>query len=103
MRTMPWRSLALWVLTPLAVAAYTPFDLDVDIPEGTPFDTIKIPKETPTGSRPNDTSTAGAPVRPATEGKRGETVAEDPKKAPPPRPPQGLPGVSAPSTVDYEN
>ncbi|MGH7340017.1 MAG: HEAT repeat domain-containing protein, partial [Candidatus Rokuibacteriota bacterium] len=56
------------------------------------------------GSRPNDTSTAGAPVRPATpEGKRGETVAEDPKKAPPPKPPVGLPGVSAPSTVDYEN
>jgi len=103
MRSTTLRSLSLWVLAPLAVAAYTPFDLDVDIPEGTPFDTIKMPKETPTGSRPNDTSTAGVPAKPSPDGKRGETVAEDPKKVPPPKPPTGLPGVSAPSTIDYEN
>lgn len=91
----------------LLLAAAPPFDLDVDLPTGSPFDSIKIPKDTPTGGRPNDTQTGGnrppEPQPPPGEpGKPGETRAEDPKKVPPPKPPSGLPGIGAPSTIDYQ-
>ncbi len=89
---------------PALIAAVTPFDLDCELPTGTPFDSIKIPKETPTGGGASDTSTQGGQNKPPPppDGKPGETRAEDPKKAPPPKPPSGLPGVSAPSTIDYQ-
>ncbi len=85
-----------------------PVDLDVDVPTGTPFDTIKMPNETPTGGTRQGVASRGTPARPvpATPGSgggSGATVAEDPKKVPPPTPPAGLPGIGAPSTVDWPN
>ena len=97
-------SRALFISTAiLCLAAGTPRDLDVDLPTGTPFDAIKIPKDTPTGGNPNDTATDEGQSRPQPDEGRGHTVAEDPKKVPPPKPPTGLPGVKAPSTIDYQS
>ncbi len=78
------------------LSAWTFFDLDVAIPTGTPFESIKIPTDSPTAT------TETGDKKPAREYKPGETVAEDPKKVPPPKPPSGLPGISRPSTIDYQ-
>ena len=99
--------LGVWLTAGLA-GAFSPVDLDVDIPTGTPFDKLKMPTSTPTGGRRPGTETRGAPSRPAVSpapatGGPGATVAEDPKKKPPPPPPMGLPGIAAPSTVDWPN
>src|SRR5437016_10712502 len=92
--------------------AFTPADLDVDVPTGNPFDTLKMPTTTPTGGTRSGVETRGAPVKPAAPAPSpaggaaagaGATVAEDPKKKPPPKPPMGLPGIGAPSTVDWPN
>jgi hypothetical protein len=90
--------------------AFTPPDLDVDVPTGNPFDSFKMPNTTPTGGTRPGVETRGAPVKPAAPvaapaagGAPGATVAEDPKKKPPPKPPMGLPGIGAPSTVDWPN
>jgi hypothetical protein len=90
--------------------AFAPVDLDVDVPTGTPFDTLKMPTSTPTGGPRPGVESKGAPLRPATPAPvsgpasgPGATVAEDPKKKPPPKPPMGLPGITAPSTVDWPN
>ncbi len=86
------------------------WDLDVGLDPGRPYDFIKTPKEpVPTGGRAGkDTeSQAGSDKKPepGKPGKPGETVAEDTekkkKKEPPPAPPSGLPGVSAPTTIDW--
>ncbi len=94
------------LLTAGLAGAFTP-DLDVDIPTGNPFDTLKMPTSTPTTGTRAGVESKGAPVRPATPvpapGGPGATVAEDPKKVPPPKPPMGLPGIAAPSTVDWPN
>ena len=95
------RVVALLLVAGVA-AAMTPFDLDVEIPTGTPFDGMKIPKETPTGGKPNDVKSGTDQPAPPPPGTPGGTVAEDPKKVPPPKPPSGLPGIGAPSTVDYQ-
>ncbi len=85
-------------------------DLDVDIPPGSPFDSAKMPVETPRRppEKPADTTTPGTAPKPATG---GGTVAEEPatatpstsetKKRPPSRFPGQLPGIAAPSTVDW--
>src|SRR5688500_8535553 len=97
------------LLTAGLAGAFAPVDLDVDIRTGNPFDTLKMPTSTPTGGTRNSVESKGSPVRPATPvppksgGGPGATVAEDPKKVPPPKPPLGLPGISAPSTVDWPN
>jgi hypothetical protein len=103
-----FRSFVGILLTAGLAAALTPSDLDVDIPPGTPFDTIKMPAETPTGGTREGVASKGSPVRPPATvpgagAGSGATVAEDPKKVPPPKPPLGLPGIGAPSTVDWPN
>jgi hypothetical protein len=86
----------------VAALLAAPVDLDCDLPTGTPFDSIKTPRETPTGGRPGDTASSTPKPKPD-PGKAGGTVAEEPGKKPPPKPPTGLPGVKAPSTIDYQN
>ncbi len=103
------RTIALVSIAALA-AAFTPYDLDIEPLTGCPFDCIKAPKETPTGGRANDTSTGGGgnkppsgeKPKPGDPTKPGETVAENPYKKPPPKPPSGLPGISVPTTIDYQ-
>jgi len=97
------------LLTAGLAGAFTP-DLDVDVPTGNPFDTMKMPASTPTGGTRASVESKGAPPKtaapvpvPASGGGPGATVAEDPKKKPPPKPPMGLPGITAPSTVDWPN
>ena len=96
------------LLTAGLAGAFTP-DLDVDVPTGNPFDTLKMPTSTPTGGSRPTVESRGTPVRPAAPAPAapgsgpGATVAEDPKKKPPPKPPMGLPGITAPSTVDWPN
>ena len=99
--------LGLFLAVELA-GALPPADLDVDVPTGNPFDTLKMPTTTPTGGARSGVETKGAPAKPAAAPApspvgAGATVAEDPKKKPPPRPPMGLPGIAAPSTVDWPN
>src|ERR1043166_5697311 len=99
--------LGLFLSVELA-GALPPADLDVDVPTGNPFDTLKMPTTTPTGGARSGVETKGAPAKPAAAPApspvgAGATVAEDPKKKPPPRPPMGLPGIAAPSTVDWPN
>jgi HEAT repeat protein len=102
------------LLTAGLAAAFTPFDLDVDVPSGNPFDSIKMPKDTPTGGTRGGVETRAGPNKPpvpvpapapapASGGAAGATVAEDPKKAPPPKPPLGLPGITSIATVDWPN
>ncbi len=88
------------ILALAALAAFMPADLDVDTPTGTPFEQIKVPKDSPkvTPTKPVEPRPNQPP--PTSPGK---TVVEDPKKIPPPRPPTGLPGVTAPTTIDYQN
>src|SRR5688572_27061414 len=95
------------LLTAGLAGAFAP-DLDVDVPTGNPFDTLKMPTSTPTGGTRRTVESQGTPVRPAapvpaTGSGPGATVAEDPRKKPPPKPPMGLPGITAPSTVDWPN
>src|SRR5262245_54352403 len=98
------------LLTARLAGAFAPVDLDVDVPTGNPFDTMKMPASTPTGGTRASVESKGAPPKttapvPASGsgGGAGMTVAEDPKKKPPPKPPMGLPGITAPSTVDWPN
>src|SRR5262245_44400904 len=82
--------------------AFGPADLDVDVPSGNPFDTLKMPTSTPTGGTRASVESKGGTVKPVTpvsapgsgSGGAGMTVAEDPKKKPPPKPPMGLPGIA---------
>jgi hypothetical protein len=100
------RCFAFLAISTLAAAAAG--DLDVGLDPGRPYDFIKTPSETPTGGgrRKVESGDGGVGVRPAPPtGKPGETVVEGEEKKkkeqPPPAPPNGLPGVSAPSTVDW--
>ena len=92
------RAAAIGVMLVLAA----PVDLDCDLPTGSPFDGMKIPKETPTGGTRGDTSSSAPKPKPDPANKGG-TVAEEPGKKPPPKPPTGLPGIKAPSTIDYQS
>lgn len=81
-----------------------PLDLDVDVPLGNPLDSIKLPLGTPTDAgKPKGTATAKLKERSAGNGAARATVAEDPRKVPPPPTPLNLPGIKQPSTPDYEN
>jgi len=98
------------LLAASAVAYAAGLDLDVGLDPGRPYDFIKTPGDTPTGGgrRGTESGDGGAGAKPAPAppaGKPGETVVEGEEKKkkeePPPAPPSGLPGVSAPSTVDW--
>jgi hypothetical protein len=99
------------LLTAGVAGAFGPADLDVDVPSGNPFDTLKMPASTPTGGTRGSVESKGGTIKPSTPvpvsgsggGGPGMTVAEDPKKKPPPKPPVGLPGIKEPSTVDWPN
>ena len=67
--------------------AFAPVDLDVDVPTGNPFDTLKMPTSTPTGGTRGGVESKGGVVRPSTPvpvpgpgGGPGATGAEVPKK-----------------------
>lgn len=95
----------LFAAASFALAAGAALDLDVALDPGRPYDFIKTPSDTPTGGGRSDTESALA-RRPEKlpAGKPGETVTDDEtekRKQPPPAPPSGLPGVSAPSTIDW--
>lgn len=105
---------ALSLLALVFLTGFTTFDLDVEIPDGSPLDTVKIPEDSvPTrgGGNRGETATEGrssqdTPSGTSTDSEPGSTVvtdAPDPNDHPPITPPQDLTGIKAPSTIDYQN